>query len=415
MANVATTNEHVIFAARSDVGMKRPQNQDSFDTDVADPSNWTERGHRFLVADGMGAHAAGELASQLAVEEFRRVYNQQSHENPKVAIQEALKLANSHIYGRGQADPQLFNMGTTCSALFLLPQGALVGHVGDSRVYRCRKEQIQQLTFDHSLVWEMRAAGQLSGEENAATVPKNVITRCLGPHPDVEVDLEGYFSVQKGDTFLLCSDGLTGRIDDEEIGAIIRFLEPNEAVDFLIDLANLRGGTDNITVIITRVTSDKLSAEGEITDQPKPTKSGTHPGWWLLTGLGLVVSLVAAQVASIPGEYRLPLVLAGTSLSVIGIIGAFVQWLRLRGSKSSGSFPTSPYVTSHAQVTPNFINRICATLDAMAVAFPELGISDELASLRDLAMHESGPQPEEASQRICRKFAELSRQLRSKV
>ncbi len=135
-------------------------------------------------------------------------------------------------------------MGTTASALLLLPQGALTGHVGDSRVYRLRGKCLEQLTFDHSLVWEMSAAGQLPKNALPGFVPKNIITRSLGPHADVKVDLEGPYPLEAGDTFLLCSDGLSGQVSDEEIGALLHCLPPAEAAQVLVDLANLRGGPD---------------------------------------------------------------------------------------------------------------------------------------------------------------------------
>ncbi len=407
MSKVASSNEHVSYAARSDVGMKRPQNQDSFDTEVQDVAGWPQSGYRFLVADGMGAHAAGELASQLAVDQVRHFYATNAVD-PRVAVAQALKDANKHIFERGQADPQLYNMGTTCSSLVLLPKGALVGHVGDSRIYRCRGERIQQLTFDHSLVWEMRAAGQLRGDDENTAVPKNVITRCLGPHAEVEIDIEGYFSVRKGDTFLLCSDGLTGRVMDEEIGAVIRYLDPSEAVDFLVDLANLRGGTDNITVIASRILSDELAADGEVKDTVVQS-SGTHPAWWLLAGIGLVSALVGTQIS------QQPVTIAGCVTFAFGALGALAQWLRQGDKNRAKGLPISPYVTANAYVNPNFVNGICATLDAMATAFPELKIAEELTSLRELAARESGPLSDSESARVCRRFAAIARQLRQKV
>ena len=133
----------------------------------------------------------------------------------------------------------------------LLPQGAVAAHIGDSRVYRLRQNKLEQLTFDHSLVWEMKAAGQLTAEEEAqGKVPKNVITRSLGPYPECKVDLEGPFPISVGDSFLLCSDGLTGVISDAEIAAFMANMPPAEAVKVLVDLANLRGGPDNITVCL---------------------------------------------------------------------------------------------------------------------------------------------------------------------
>ena len=140
-----------------------------------------------------------------------------------------------------------------------------MGHIGDSRVYRMSNNRLEQLTFDHSLVWEMRAAGQLTAEEEAANkVPKNVITRSLGPYPECKVDVEGPFPLKAGETFLLCSDGLTGVITDQEMGSIMANMSPNEAARVMVDLANLRGGPDNITVVIVKV------------NQPVPVDAASH-------------------------------------------------------------------------------------------------------------------------------------------
>ncbi|MEM1304832.1 MAG: hypothetical protein AAGG46_08040, partial [Planctomycetota bacterium] len=135
----------------------------------------------------------------------------------------------------------------------LLPGTAMVAHIGDSRVYRVRGSTLEQLTFDHSLVWEMAAASHVSADKVPACIPKNVITRSLGPHETVNIDLEGPAAVDAGDVFVLCSDGLSGVVDDAVIGALAAALEPTEAAETLIDLANLRGGPDNISVIIARV------------------------------------------------------------------------------------------------------------------------------------------------------------------
>ena len=171
-------------------------------------------------------------------------------------------------------------MGTTCSVLTLLPQGAVVAHIGDSRVYRLSQNRLEQLTFDHSLVWEMKAAGQLtSEEESAGKIPKNVITRSLGPYSECKVDLEGPFPVQVGDTFLLCSDGLTGVITDAEIGAILANLSPDEAARVLIDLANLRGGPDNITVVIVKVIHSQLTTNGHTLPVKNHAKKSGQPVW----------------------------------------------------------------------------------------------------------------------------------------
>jgi protein phosphatase len=240
--------------AVSDVGMRRASNQDSLAVSLADSNqHWQSHGHLMIVADGMGAHAAGELASQIATDTIPHSYRKQPAESPSEAIVAAVRAANEAIYSKGQNTVDFQGMGTTCSGLVLLPQGALAAHVGDSRVYRLRCELLEQLTFDHSLVWEMAAAGQASEEEVPAYVPKNVITRSLGPHPTVAVDLEGPFPLASGDRFLLCSDGLTGPLKPELIGMVMASLPLIDVGQTLVDLANLLGGPDNITVIVSEV------------------------------------------------------------------------------------------------------------------------------------------------------------------
>ena len=237
-------------ASISDVGMRRTTNQDNLCLSPASSvEQWQKRGHLFIVADGMGAHAAGELASKLAIDHIPHLYSKFDNIPATEALKKSVEEANSEIYRRGQANQEFHNMGTTCSVLALLPQGAVAAHVGDSRIYRLRKNRLEQLTFDHSLVWEMEASGQLTSAEQKAKIPKNVITRSLGPCEEVKVDLEGPFPVEVGDTFLLCSDGLTGPVTDAEIGSLLANLTPEEAVKVLVDLANLRGGPDNITTV----------------------------------------------------------------------------------------------------------------------------------------------------------------------
>ena len=211
--------------------MRRTNNQDSLAVVVTDDAaTWASRGHLLMVADGMGAHAAGELASKLAADNIPHTYFKLRDLYPPAALRQAIRDANALIHAKGQSSIGFHGMGTTCSCLVLLPQGALVAHVGDSRVYRLRGHRLEQLTFDHSLVWEMAAAGQMAEEDVPAYIPKNVITRSLGPHPTVNIDLEGPFDAAAGDVFLLCSDGLSGQITDEEIGALLHCLPPEEAV-----------------------------------------------------------------------------------------------------------------------------------------------------------------------------------------
>ena len=281
-------------ASLSDVGMRRTNNQDNLAISLsASPESWQKKGHLFVVADGMGAHAAGELASKIAVDQIPHLYARSSEASAPEALKKAVVDANSGINRRGQANEDFHNMGTTLSSLVLLPQGAVAAHVGDSRVYRLRQNRLEQLTFDHSLVWEMKAAGQLTAQEEAqGKIPKNVITRSLGPYPECKVDLEGPFPAAVGDSFLLCSDGLTGVITDGEIAALLSNMPPAEAVKVLVDLANLRGGPDNITVIIAKIAGPEIATAGNakaIRVNSKKSEYSVHPLVWAFFGVSLLL------------------------------------------------------------------------------------------------------------------------------
>ncbi len=251
-------------AAVSDIGMRRASNQDSYAVSLAKNAEiWRSRGHLLVVADGMGAHAAGELASRMATDTIPHSYAKQHDLSPDEALASAVRDANHVINAKGQDSVDFHGMGTTCSCLLLLPCGALAAHVGDSRVYRLREHSLEQLTFDHSLVWELAAAGQANEEDVPAYVPKNVITRSLGPNPTVNIDIEGPFPLRQGDRFLLCSDGLTGPLSNELIGMVVATLPANEAAQTLVDLANLLGGPDNITVVVAEVNDLKQLGNGQ--------------------------------------------------------------------------------------------------------------------------------------------------------
>lgn len=245
--------QRVTHSARTDVGLRRKNNEDAF---VAHPAteaeDWSHRGHVFIVADGMGGHAVGELASKIAVETVSHILLKQKAPPPE-ALRTAITTANETIHSRGQHNRDFDRMGTTCSTLVLGPHGAFVGHVGDSRCYRIRRDRVDQLTFDHSLDWEYRQRFPGKKDDSFLKSNKNVITRSLGPEANVRVDVEGPFPIYPGDRYLLCSDGLTGLVSDEEIGACVRALPVDVATRVLIDLANLRGGNDNCTVIIADV------------------------------------------------------------------------------------------------------------------------------------------------------------------
>lgn len=321
----ATQHLGIEFAALSDIGLRRTSNQDSF---VAAPAtnndNWIAHGHLFLVADGMGAHAAGELASKLAADTVPLTYFKHGELSVPEAIHRAVEEANERIHSRGEGNAEFRGMGTTTSVLLLLPQGALVAHVGDSRVYRLRGTLLEQLSFDHSLVWEMTASGQVPAGQVPDYIPKNIITRSLGPNPFVEIDLEGPFPIEVGDTFLLCSDGLTGQVTDDELGAILYTLPPEEAVRALVDLANLRGGPDNITVIVTRVSDEMMATrlDRPWTLENADAKTTSVPSWvW-----GSLLVFLAATLGLAALRFVLPALLTAAAAVATGLIGLWQYW-----------------------------------------------------------------------------------------
>jgi len=266
------------YCELSDIGRRRANNQDASAVMAAESGvEYRRRGWLFLVADGMGAHAAGERASELASEQVPLAYEKKAAYSPPYALKSSIRHANTEIHSRGESSPDLKGMGTTCSVLVIVPRGALVGHVGDSRVYRIRNHSIVQLSRDHSLAWEVEAARAASGGDEAhgpalQSPPKNIITRSLGPHGRVDVDLEGPFPVAAGDVFVLCSDGLSGQVADEEIGCFAAALPPEEAAAALLGLALVRGAPDNVTLIVAR------AGPGEQTTVDPNAKP------WLLTG-----------------------------------------------------------------------------------------------------------------------------------
>ncbi|HLN27651.1 MAG TPA: protein phosphatase 2C domain-containing protein [Gemmataceae bacterium] len=289
------------YASLTDVGIRRSHNQDAHASLLAsDAEQWREQGHIFLVADGMGAHAVGELASELAVSLIPHTYHKYAPQGGVPALRKAFVEANASIHAKGQQNPEFGGMGTTTTALLLRPEGAWVGHVGDSRAYRIRGDQIEQMSFDHSLVWEM-ARRQGVEPEGLHGIPSNVIVRSLGPEPLVEVDVEGPHAIKPDDIFLICSDGLSGQVNDQEIGAIAGCLPPAEACRVLVDLANLRGGPDNITVVIVRV-RQQSPARMEHSGERRPWYLRIPwPVWCLLIGV-----LLAGEAAYCVYFFRHP-------------------------------------------------------------------------------------------------------------
>jgi protein phosphatase len=357
-------------AALTDVGMRRTTNQDSHALLLADSAAAVQsRGHLVMVADGMGAHAAGELASKIAAEGVPHLYAKYQELSPPDAVLRAISETNTEINRRGTANTAFHGMGTTCSTLVLMPQGALVAHVGDSRIYRLRGQTLSQLTFDHSLQWELRASGQLpEGTDISAVVPKNVITRSLGPHPAVQIDLEGPHPIFQGDVYLLCSDGLTGRVEDGEIGAILGSLPPREAAQALVDLANLRGGPDNVTAIIAKVTGPELTTAAELQPLTTGAKGRIDP----LNSIIWVVALVCILATAILGVMghimaaEILFVAAGAAtLAALVHRNYFVMGTELGRDKMLGR---GPYTSVNCEPSHDLAQKLAGTLDELREA-----------------------------------------------
>ncbi|MEK6580554.1 MAG: Stp1/IreP family PP2C-type Ser/Thr phosphatase [Bdellovibrionota bacterium] len=236
----------------TDIGKRRTQNQDSF---AALPEFGL-----FVVADGMGGHRGGEIASAMVTETVPKfVKEATSHKgwNPRVVLVEAIQAANAAIYERGRTHAELQGMGTTTTALIFNGNTLTIGHVGDSRCYFFRPHMLWQATRDHSLVAERLRAGLITREEAKMDRMKNIITRSVGFEPSLNVEIYD-MELNPGDAFLVCSDGLSGLIDDPTMLKIVEnklygAKDPNSAVKTLIDAANSNGGDDNITAILVEV------------------------------------------------------------------------------------------------------------------------------------------------------------------
>lgn len=342
------------YASHTDVGIRRSHNQDAHVAmPAADEEHWQQVGHVFLVADGMGGHAVGELASKLAVDNIPHIYSKYAQEGPIAALRRAFSEANLIIHTRGQQNLEFKGMGTTGTAIVLRPEGVWVGHVGDSRAYRIRAGVIEQLSFDHSLLWEL-ARRQRKSPEELTGIQSNIISRSLGSMESVQVDVEGPHPLEKGDIFLLCSDGLSGQVNDRVIGAVVTALPPEEAVQFLVHLANLQGGPDNTTVVVIRVggepRSGQVDSQAEVvfpsSDGVQPAVSpltlllyclGSVPWAFLMLALGILLEGLAVVLAAmeIGGTGMFAAFMIGGLALLAGILTLMVQSIRESRKKNS--------------------------------------------------------------------------------
>jgi protein phosphatase len=321
--------------AKTDLGKTRDHNEDRFlvadltrreasllphvrDHEVGD------RGSLFIVADGMGGAAAGELASEMAIEtiydEMVKTWGSEREATPQHfahRLKEAVEAANAQINSYAKAHAEARGMGTTTTAAGVLGARCYVTQVGDSRAYLIRHGQAHQLTKDQSLMQRLVEAGELTEEEAAQSERRNIILQALGPDPRVKVDLT-HQDVRKGDVLVLCSDGLSGQVKKEEIARIVSAApDVRTACEQLIALANERGGPDNITVVLARFDGDGLRPPGtgepvghqvfplidtEASTAPVPAYSGELPSsarrdrWRMVAAALLAAAAVTAAI-----------------------------------------------------------------------------------------------------------------------
>jgi PPM family protein phosphatase len=260
-------------AGLTDVGRQREANEDNLV--LASPV--------FAVADGMGGARAGEVASRIAAEAFRD--SRDPSRTPEQQLERVAQEANRRIYELALRDQSRRGMGTTLTATLVDGDAVSVGHVGDSRAYRLRAGELVQLTQDHSLVAELERSGQLTPEAAEHHPQRSIITRALGPEPEVEVDTHTH-PARAGDVYVLCSDGLTGMISDSELATLLRAAPSLEsAAEALVRAANQSGGRDNITVVLFRLDDDGAGPAGD----PPTAEETIHQG--------LTVDDVAAAAA----------------------------------------------------------------------------------------------------------------------
>ncbi|MEO8231374.1 MAG: PP2C family serine/threonine-protein phosphatase [Ignavibacteriota bacterium] len=279
----------ISYFGATDIGLVRTENQDSFGKFPEDNTNmYQPKGVLFILADGMGGHTGGKEASQVAVRVVSREYFSFSSDVITSALLYAYKTANLKINQSSQDSPQFSKKGTTCSALVLENDKAHIAHVGDSKIYKITDGNIIQQTNDHTEVGEMLRKKILSEEEAKNHPSKSVLVRAMGIEADVEVDLIENISINSGDCFVLCSDGL-GKVNTEEIKQIVLNNSEEDACKQLISLANERGGHDNVTVEVIKIVGEKT--ENILPYKPKTKESNNK--WYLVLLLISIIILMA--------------------------------------------------------------------------------------------------------------------------
>ena len=288
---------YVVVAAQTDTGSVREANEDSFQVvEPTDPGLMATRGRLLVVADGMGGSVGGATASALVAGKVEKSYYQSTEDHNGLALANAVREANHSIYEFARENRDLKGMGSTCTAVVIHQFKVYYAHVGDTRLYLIRDRQILPMTDDHSRVAQEVRDGTITLEMAEVREDKNVLLRALGPKPDVEVDVDlRPVELRNGDRLLLCSDGLTNLVSDREMLQMAEQYPIEQTVQFLINLANERGGHDNITVVMAQVTdqpggrSSVPKTEVRTFESEHPTGMASSMGFYVFAGIAALI------------------------------------------------------------------------------------------------------------------------------
>ncbi|HSE83837.1 MAG TPA: Stp1/IreP family PP2C-type Ser/Thr phosphatase [Thermodesulfobacteriota bacterium] len=246
-------NKSLEMCSLSDIGKKRENNEDSFLYAEIERKNGGQA-YLLAVADGMGGHLCGEVASRYVVDILREFFiSNLIGDNIPLLLKRAITDANRFIHDMSCKTPEFRGMGSTCTALVCAEGKAYIAHVGDSRAYLVRRGDVRKITKDHTIAERMVESGMITVEEAKVCPERNALLRAVGPCDEVEVDLMPAIEMMPGDILVLCSDGLTEFVEEDEIGSVVTLFPPSKACDMLVNIANKRGGTDNITVQVIRI------------------------------------------------------------------------------------------------------------------------------------------------------------------
>jgi protein phosphatase len=311
----------VLVGAATDVGRVRERNEDGF----------LSQEPLFAVADGMGGHRGGSVASKLALEVLSQMGgDSMSGDGAAQGLAEMVTQANEAVLERASEQPRLSGMGTTLTAIVVQPGRLHLAHVGDSRAYLLRDGDLRQLTEDHSLVQRMVKEGKLTPEEAEVHPHRSVLTRALGVEPELEVDKET-LDVRPGDRVLLCSDGLTTMVSEEEIEQLLsEHQNPQEAAEALVATANEAGGVDNITAVVIDVVDDAVTTE-DAAQTAKPAETATDEKGAVRTPFSEPAAATTTDrpaQAPTPRKRRRPLRRLIWVLAVAAILGAALMSAR---------------------------------------------------------------------------------------